>query len=198
MICFYNYKNICNRNSIFIFYLLASFLIDIAGKIIFYYLDYDNNLIFFNLLSLLEIIVFSIYYLNYINKKIIVSVIIGIGIIYPLIEIIVINTDNITSFQSYSKVLVAFLITIMSLYYIMQQIKRELEIDNRNLIFVIIAYFSLELIFLLPLNFLINYDSPIVLYIWFLRLGVNLLFYSYLIRFIWKNGKMQKQSQLGL
>ena len=121
-----------------------------------------------------------------------------IGISYPLVEICLIDSQNLQSFQSYAKVLIAFLIVIMSFYYIIYQIKREYQIENRNLVFVIIAYFSLELIFLLPLNFLINYNSPIVFYIWYVRFSVNLLFYIYLIRFIWKNGKMQKQSQLGL
>jgi len=157
-----------------------------------------NNLITFNVLSLIEILTFSIYYFNNIKTKRFVSILASIGIGYPLIEIALINTDNVVSFQSYSKVLVAFLIIIMSFYYILYQIKREQKIANQNLAFVIIAYFSLELIFLLPLNFLINYNSPFVLYIWFFRLSVNIFFYSYLIRFIWRNGKVQKQSYFGL
>ena len=96
------------------------------------------------------------------------------------IETSLINSKDVTSFQSYSKVFIAFLIVFMSLYYILQQIKREQKIVHRNLVFAIITYFSLELIFLLPLNFLINYKSELVFYIWLLRLSSNLLFYSYL------------------
>jgi hypothetical protein len=145
-------------------------------------------------LSLIEIFTFSLYYFNTIKVKSFVLILTSIGIAYPLIEIVLINTNNVVSFQSYSKVLVAFLIIIITFYYLMYQIKREQKVTNQNLSFIIIAYFSLELIFLLPLNFLINYDSPFVLYIWFFRLSVNIFFYSYLIRFIWRNGKVQKQS----
>ena len=132
-----------------------------------------------------------------IKTKYFVLVLTSVGFVYALIETSLINSKDVTSFQSYSKVFIAFLIVFMSLYYILQQIKREQKIVHRNLVFAIITYFSLELIFLLPLNFLINYKSELVFYIWLLRLSSNLLFYSYLIRFIWKNGKMQKQLSAG-
>lgn len=159
----YHYK-VINRNCrLFLFYLTLSLALDIVSRGIGQ--TTYNNLITFNILSLIEILTFSLYYLNTIKAKPIIWILASIGIGYPLIEIALINTDNVASFQSYSKVLVAFLIIIMSFYYILFQIKKEQKIANQNLAFVIITYFSLELIFLLPLNFLINYDSPFVLYI---------------------------------
>ena len=191
----YHYKVINRNGRLFLLYLTLSLALDIAARVIGQ--TTYNNLITFNVLSLIEVLTFSLYYLNNIKAKPFVLALASIGIGYPLIEIALINTANVASFQSYSKVLVAFLIIIMSFYYIMYQIKREQKIANQNLAFVTIAYFSLELIFLLPLNFLVNYDSPFVLYIWFFRLSVNVFFYTYLIRFIWRNGKVQKQSYSG-
>ena len=157
-----------------------------------------NNLILFSLLSIIEIITFSIVYYNFIQAKKFVLFVAILGVTYMLIELAIINPNHLVSFQSYSKIVASFLIVIMGFKYIIDQIKKELAIHNRNLHFIIISYFSLELILLLPLNFLINVTSNVVLYIWYLRLCVNLLFYIYLIFFIWKSGRTQKQLYSGL
>jgi hypothetical protein len=141
---------------------------------------------------------FSLLYLQFIRLKQLVWVLGGFGIIYAIVETLQIDPFNITSFQPYSKMVSSFIIVTMALFYIFGQIKAERKIAERYLNYSIIFYFSLELILLLPINLLINYESFIVYFVWFLHLCINLLFYIFLIRFIWKNGKTQKQLPYGL
>ncbi|MBL4705267.1 MAG: hypothetical protein JKY54_12150 [Flavobacteriales bacterium] len=157
-----------------------------------------NNLILFNVLSIVEILTFSWLYYTMINQKRWVWLLGAAAIAYVFVETLGIDADEVASFQSYSKMVSSFAIVIMGLKYILEHVKEERSILNRNLNYVIIFYFSLELILLLPLNFLINQDSNLIFYIWFLHLGINILLYVYLIRFIWKNGKIQKQLRSGL
>jgi hypothetical protein len=190
------FKKISTNSRIFLFYMMASLIIDRIAIIL--ENTTKNNLILFSLLSLVEIITFSLVYHSFIQAKKFVLIAAILGVTYILIEIALINPNHVASFQPYSKIASSFLIVIMGLKYMVDQIKKELPFYNRNLHFIIISYFSLELILLLPLNFLINETSNVVFYIWYLRLSINLLFYIYLIRFIWKNGITQKQSPSGL
>lgn len=192
-----NYYNYLNKiGLILLFYLCINLTIDIIGKLMYYY--EINNVTLFNIVGISEIIIFSIFYLNILKNKKLIYFLSSIGVIYSLVEIVLINSQNIVSFQSYAKVISAFIIITISLYYIMNQLLREKEIELKQLVFVIISYFSLELIFLLPLNFLVNNTSNLVVYIWLFRLSCNLLFYSFLIYTLWKNGKTQKQLSSGL
>jgi hypothetical protein len=192
----YYFKEISANSRIFLFYMMASLTIDRIAIIL--ENTTKNNLILFSLLSIVEIITFSLVYYSFIQAKKFVLVLAILGVTYILIEIALINPKHLASFQSYSKIVSSFLIVLMGLKYIVDQIKKEIAVSNQNLHFIIISYFSLELILLLPLNFLINETSNVVFYIWYLRLSVNLLFYIYLIRFIWKNGITQKQLHSGL
>ncbi len=193
----YSYKTLNKNAKILLFYLILSLAIDITSRIIVSTTRY-NNLILFDLLSIVEMLIFSLFYLNFAKQKNIILILATIGVSYALIEIFLIDPIHAATFESYSKIVAAFLIIIMALKYISNQIKQEREIFKYNLHLVIISFFSLEFIFLLPLNFLINYTSLTVFYIWLIRLIVNLLFYTYLIYFIWMNGKNLRRLHYGL
>ncbi|MFT5250056.1 MAG: hypothetical protein ACI93P_001791 [bacterium] len=147
---------------------------------------------------MVEILSFSILYMQFTHLKRLIWILGGIGIIYTIVETLQIDATNTSTFQSYSKIISSFIIVIMALSYILGQIKEEENIENRFLNYSIIVYFSIELILLLPLNFLINNESHSVYYVWFSHLCINLFFYIFIIRFIWKNGKTHKQLSSGL
>lgn len=191
----YYYKRVTKKSIILLYFLVASLSIDICARIL-GQIDY-SNLILFNGLSVIEMLFFSLLYLQFIKLKQLVWLLGGIGIIYAIVETLQIDAVNITSFQPYSKMVSSFVIVTMALFYIFGQIKAEHKIAERYLNYSIICYFSLELILLLPINLLINYESFTIYCVWFSHLFINLLFYTFLIRFIWKNGKTQKQLSYG-
>ncbi len=155
-----------------------------------------NNLILLNVLSFAEVSFFSFFYFSLgKNKK--VPVLLGsVGFLYVIFEFINFEDQSVALFQSYSKVVVAFLIVIMSMNYIITQISKGKEIENRILNLGILFFFSMEFILLLPLNYLINYYSEIVGYLWLFRVSVIIIFYLILIHFLWNNGEGDSQIHL--
>ncbi|MDY8138129.1 hypothetical protein [Aquimarina sp. 2201CG5-10] len=158
-----------------------------------------SNLISFIIWSFLELIIFSMFYLNFINKRKVWSLAI-LGILYMLIEFIYVDSNAITTFQSYAKVVTSGLMVIMVFIYFFEQIKGEFKMGKQDVYLhsSILSYFALEFILLLPMNFLIDSGSDLVFYVWMGHLLVLILFYLYLTNRICKNGKSQKRLHYGL
>lgn len=158
-----------------------------------------NNLFLFIVISLVELVSFSFIYYYIIKKKKIIGLITVIGFGYVLTETFSTNFQNIFTFQSYSKVVTSFLIVLMVLIYFTEVLSREYKISIPliNLNLLIMAYFTLELILLLPLNFLINSNQESIYYLWLLRTLILLIFYIIIIHFLWNHGRNQKQLHCG-
>jgi hypothetical protein len=60
-----------------------------------------------------------------------------------------------------------------------------------------VIYFSLNLIFFLPVNFLINVASSVKFYFWSANLLLTISFYTFLCKEIWKNGSTRKRLRSG-
>lgn len=175
--------------------MLFSLIIDIISRE--YGAIVSNNLVLLYFLSLAEIIAFSLLYYTMMENKKIPIYLGGIGVGYVLLELLYLEVDSVALFQSYSKVVGAFIIVIMAMYHIFIQISRGKEIENKGLIFGILFYFSMEFILMLPLNYLINYTSEIVVVLWLFRVSVISIFYLILIHFIWSSGRSQKPLRFG-
>lgn len=179
----------------FIICLCIDILSRIAGEI------YDNNLIFIIIFSLLELLFFYFYYQTCFFKRRITTyaAITFIACGYMLYEMYALKDVSPLEFQPYSKVICSFIIIIMAIKYFFEKIAHEQQ-DNTtiklNSVFVI--YFSLNLIFFLPVNFLINVASSVKFYFWCANLLLTFAFYTFLSREIWKNGSTQKQLRSGL
>ncbi|MBB3696774.1 hypothetical protein FHS70_000888 [Flammeovirga yaeyamensis] len=184
-------KKINNQYKLFIIYLIMSLCIDFLSRINGHLL-FLNNLIFFNILSILEIIIFSLFYSFYINKTIIYFGLL-IGVSYSCYEMYLSNPFIISFYYCYSKNIVSLLIIIYCLIRIFKNTINENLIKNNCKDIIITLFFSFEFILLLPFNFLINYDLSIAHNFWFLRFIMTLFFYISITYFIWQNGKTQKQ-----
>lgn len=160
----------------------------------------NNNLILWPLLSLTELLIFFKLYLNLIRQKNLVWILTSVGVLYIVTEIIYVDSYNIRTFQPYSKVVASFLIVLFVLINLFEHLKNEIEISKRNqyLNSVLLSYFALNIVLLLPINFLINVDSTVTIYIWTAYLIATILFYSCLSFLICKNGKNQKRLHYGL
>lgn len=194
--CYYRYLD--KKNRFLVAYLSVCLAVDvlsrIAGEL------YSNNLIFIVIFSLLELVFFYAYYRFCFfkkNKKL-YSVATFIASVYMLYEMFALKDVNPIDFQPYSKVICSFIIIIMSIDCLFENINKEQQdsaIVKLNSVFVI--YFSLNLIFFLPVNFLINVTSSVKFYFWFANLLLTFSFYIFLSKEIWKNGSTQKRLQSG-
>lgn len=189
----YYYNCIDNINKSIMFYLLLMLAVDLASRIIGIY---GNNLLILLVYSFLELILFTFFYYKFLFKlkhRIIITLSV-IALLYIVWEILILKQIAAMKFQSYAKVVDDFMIIIMALAFFHEKINifRETKWDYFPLNAVIIVFFSVNLIFFLPINFLINETSGLKHYFWLGNLIITLLFYSYLTHSIWKNGRTRK------
>lgn len=188
------------KHKILFFYLLICLTTDISSRL--YGRIYKNNLIFIILFGLIELILFSLFYqFTYFNRKNKPHLILtSLGILFIIWELLNVNTHQTPLFQPYSRVVDCFIIVTSVIIFFFEKIKNNdpIDLNTLRLNSVILAFFSINLLFLLPLNFLINTLSNYKFYLWSLNLLLTLLFYIYLIFEIWKNGLIPKQLQSGL
>lgn len=175
--------------------LITDVLSRIAGEL------YNNNLIFIVVFSLLELVFFYFYFRTSFSEKVAkyYGVAIAFAVLYMVYELVSLSNVEPAAFQPYSKVIGAFLIIVMVLNCLFQTIKDDpfvQSVSKLNSVFVL--YFSLNLIFFLPVNFLINVTSSVKFYFWCANFLLTLSFYTYLSHEIWKNGSIRKRLQPGL
>lgn len=180
-------------------YLIICLITDVLSRIVGGL--YDNNLIFIVVFSLLELVFFYLYFRPSFTEKAAnyYAVAVAFAVLYMVYELFFLRNVAPAAFQPYSKVIGAFLIIVMVLNCLFQTIKDDpfvQSVSNLNSIFVL--YFSLNLIFFLPVNFLINVTSSVKFYFWCANFLLTLSFYTYLSHEIWKNGSTRKRLQPGL
>lgn len=193
----YYLKYISKPNYVILGYLIVSLIFDLVSRKI--GSDSNNNLLLWPLLSLAELITFSIYYLktNLYSRAIFLFLI--LGSIYMLTELYYIDVYNIQNFQPYSKVISSFIIVLFALIKFYQQIIKE-DLDSLKKQYInsfILVYFSMNVLLLLPINYLINAKIEVTIYIWTVYLLITVAFYISLSYYLWKNGRKRKQLHCG-
>lgn len=180
------------ENRYLVAYIVNCFAIDLIsrlmGKIS------ENNLIFFILFSMVELSFFYLLYLKVLNVKgFLLHLLFFVSISYMGYEILCLDNANSLEFQSYSKSLCSFVILILTTLKLFDLLKdSSLMVGNLRFYSFVFIYYSVNLIFFLPFNFLINAPSLFKFYLWFLYLIITIVFYSFLVIKIWKNGVRQK------
>jgi hypothetical protein len=174
-------------------YLLLMLCVDFSGRTL--KVLYGNNLIVLLVFSLIELTFFLYFFYKFLFKSR-HRLIIGLStlaMLYILYEIVIYKVDA-KQFQSYAKVADNFVVITLALAFFHERINiyKESKWDNFQLNAVILAFFSINLIFFLPLNFLINESTGLKFYFWLGNLVITLLFYSYLSYSIWKNGRIRR------
>ena len=178
-----------NRYAIF-FYLSLSLAIDMTSR----FLSglQSNNLILFSFLSFLEIVVFSYMYWEKLKNAWWLQVLIVAGLIYIVFEAITLDTSDLANYQTYARNVSSILIVLMALNYIFSELRAGSTLKGDTLHFVLLFYYSLEFMLLIPFNFLINASTTSIMYIWTARVILLFIFYSYLTYYLWSSGKTQK------
>jgi len=190
--CYY-YKLLNFIHKSITWYMLAMLCVDLTSRI---FRTYDNNLLILLVYSLMELILFVVfYYYALFKQRHIFTLITSIaGTIYIIWEISVFKKIETKNFQSYAKVVDDFIVIMLVLTFFYEKINiyKETKWDNFRLNAVILGFFSINLLFFLPYNFIINKSSGLQFYFWFGIIIITVLFYSYLTHSIWKNGRTRK------
>ena len=185
------YKRLNQSSRLVFYYLIVCLATDILGQVM--YIITDNNLILWVLFAIAELLIFSNFFYKKLKMKKLVMFMAGMGIVYMIMEFIFIDT-NATSFQAYSKVISSFLIVLMVILLFWEKMRAAKSIDKSEmkLMFGILVYYALNVVLLLPINFLINNGSSTVIYVWYIYLVATIFFYSLLTFLLWKNGRTLK------
>jgi len=181
-------------------YLVLAFVMDITSRVC--GIIASNNLIFIPLFGFGELIILSLFfYVQFIHKKKpVLFVIILCVLVFMIWEIWELRNVNPQHFHSYSRVLSSLCIVLLSISFFFERLKntRTISWPVFTLNSIVLIFFSLNLIFFLPLNFLVNEYSNLKFYFWFVNLMCTILFYGFLTFSIWKNGKTHKRLHRGL
>lgn len=194
---FYYYKRLDKIHKSFVWYFVAMLLSEIVSKILG---ATGNNLMALLVYCLFEMTLFTCFYFKYLFKIKHKPVILlyAAAFAYILWEIASLESADVKAFQSYAKVADDFVIIVLTLTFFHERINifKEAKWDNFLFNVIVLIFFSINLVFILPLNFMIN-DS-LGIYFWFGNNISIVLFYSYLTHSIWKNGRTQKLLLSGL
>ncbi|WP_298425224.1 hypothetical protein [uncultured Kordia sp.] len=190
------HKKLDKITKLLLYFLMGSLAIDIFSRVLGELLN--NNLILYVALSLLELLIFFNIYDSLCKKKKIIRILTVIGVSYTLIESIYLNANNVELFQPYAKALTPLLIVIMTIVYFFELIQDEMKLVKGKARYfsfnsIVLCFFALEFLFLVPINFLINGGFYLAVYVLLAHVFLLVLFYSYLTYFIWKHGRNPKQ-----
>ena len=189
------YRSLKRGEYIIWIYLVVCLGIDIISR---FYTGMESNLYLIQWLSLLELILFTCFYKSFLlDKKIKVMAL--VGLMYILGEIFIIDSFDPKGFQPYARTVSSFIILFMSMRFMLNVVKRDIKISKKiiNLNTTILVYFLVQLISLLPFNYLVNVTSSITMSIWMLNLIIHIFFYIFLIKFLWKNGRHLRRLSSG-
>lgn len=189
---FYYFRSLNVIHKAITWYLLILLVVDITSRIFAYF---GNNLFVLLVYSLIELVAFVYFYYKYVFKarhRLVLGLSIA-GMLYIIWEIVAFKMD-IKQFQTYAKVVDDFIIITLALSFFHEKINifKESKWDNFKLNAVILVFFTLNMIFFLPFNFLVNERTGLKFYFWLGNLTITLSFYLFLIYFVWKNGRTQK------
>lgn len=194
----YNYSILKTSSKNLFYYLLVSLITDVLSRIVGEI--QDNNLVFYIIFSIFDLLFFYFFFQKYLFKKenIKWKIIVAISTLYLTLELYFLSEVNPSQFQTYSKSLSSLVILLMTFDYLLIKLKDK-SLNNSIIKFssVFIIYQGLNLILLLPFNYLINVPSPVKFYFWLFHLIITLIFYGFIIIEIWKNGMRPKQLQHG-
>lgn len=180
-------------------YLLVAFLTDISSRI--YGSIVGNNLIFILLFGFFELLIFGLFYWFLLDRKknpmLIAGFVLCMGyIVWEIISLESVETDQ---FQSYARVVDSFYVIFLAVFFFFEKLQKGPHIE-RDFLFlnsIVLIFFALNFVFLLPINFLVNQSNKVIFIFWTFNLFITITFYTVISLSIWKNGKIRKSLQFG-
>jgi|GEM_PF-2107392 len=185
------------ENQLIIIFFLAELIIDLLSR---YYRELSvagNNLVFFQINSLFELVFFSLFLNQFLNlkRRLLTQVLFVIIALIQIYQILFVDTSTFYSFELYGKFLTGLYIIVLCIMHFINLIKKDAisEVNSKlNLIIVISIWALIDLFISLIVNYLINGQLKYIMYFWVLRMFAYLMLYSHFIFKIWKTGRMKR------
>lgn len=177
---------------ILFYFLLLSLLFDLTSR--YWSYVFKQNLNFISIFAILEVLIFYVFYNNLMQRhKRIRLFFTTLVIIYLGIDILFMQSKNISTFQTYSRSTSACFIVLNSMLYYIQIIKQhKVALELIQLNSVILLYYALNVILYLPINYILNVSLDVNLTLWIFKLLLLLFFYSFLWMHLWIYGKRKR------
>lgn len=181
------------RNTIYKYiilsYLTICLLFDLAGHIL--GTLYSNNLILIPCFGVLELICFSILYVQLTKHRFCYIITIP-TIMCFFIELINFDYLDALNFQSYIRFLSSFTVVLLSIFYFFMLLKNKWKKYNFPLFLLnscLLVYSSFSSLYYLPINLLINWSSQAKFWFWMVNMVLTLIFYIVNTKVICSLGK---------
>lgn len=189
-LCIY-LKNKSKTNQLILLLFILGLSIDILSRI--FARLYNNNLVFINIYNIVDLVIlFLIIKSNSPNFKKGYWVFFVLILFYNFYDLFSIDFNKPLEYQSYSRSINSIFLLFISLLQLVKDIISNEFDQNKQLLIYLAIFLILNAFLNIPINFLINYSNYTIFIIWLINtININ-FFYSYLIYYIWKSGKIQK------
>lgn len=177
-------------------YFIAGLLLEIASRYWGQVSDAKNNLIFLSISGVVDFLFFTVLYIRFFfGRKRMWLLFLSFPTLIMLFYMMYHKAALIPSaFDAYDKVICDGIIVFYALLssYDLINGKEEVRTDVMRVNAVVLLFFSLDLLFSLTTNFLINAGTHFVIYFWILRFVLLTTLYTTLAYTLWQIGKNRK------
>jgi hypothetical protein len=177
-------------------YFIVELLIEIASRYWGQVNSAKNNLIFLSVAGIVDLLFFSALYIGFFFPRkrrwlLFLSIPTLLLLFYMMYHKVALTPS---AFDAYDKVICDGIIVFYALVSSYDLISRKEEIrqDVMRVNAVVLLFFSLDLLFSLTTNFLINAGTHFVIYFWILRFVLLTTLYTTLAYTLWQIGKNRK------
>jgi len=177
-------------------YFIAGLLLEITSRYWGQVNTAKNNLIFLSISGVVDFLFFTILYIRFFfGRKRTWLLFLSFPILVLLFYMMYHKAALIPSaFDAYDKVICDGIIVFYALLssYDLINGKEEVRTDVMRVNAVVLLFFSLDLLFSLTTNFLVNAGTNFVIYFWILRFVLLTTLYTTLAYTLWQIGKNRK------
>ena len=159
-----------------------------------------NNLFMIPLGTLIDLVLFFWLYYRYMlarGQYRIVLLLLALLGIYPLILdfIKALEVSNVPVLMFYGSFYISILLVVFSVIYFLQAaLLTNFKVQQKHMLINIMVFlgYSVSLLYMLSINFLINENVKIVSYFWILRSVIFIISTTVYAYLIWKHGRTPK------
>jgi hypothetical protein len=177
-------------------YFIAGLLLEITSRYWGQVNEAKNNLIFLSISGIVDFLFFTVLYIRFFfGRKRTWLLFLSFPTLILLFYMMYHKAALIPSaFDAYDKVICDGIIVFYALLssYDLINGKEEVRTDVMRVNAVVLLFFSLDLLFSLTTNFLINAGTHFVIYFWILRFVLLTTLYTTLAYTLWQIGKNRK------
>lgn len=177
-------------------YFIAGLLLEITSRYWGQVNEAKNNLIFLSISGIVDFLFFTVLYIRFFfGRKRTWLLFLSFPTLILLFYMMYHKAALIPSaFDAYDKVICDGIIVFYALLssYDLINGKEEVRTDVMRVNAIVLLFFSLDLLFSLTTNFLINAGTHFVIYFWILRFVLLTTLYTTLAYTLWQIGKNRK------